>query len=769
MIARAIGVRAIRGFQAEQEIPLSGTLTVIYGENGRGKTSLCEGWNWLFTEEILPGLEPRSEMRAAAQNLHVDLEPRVRLLDETGSVLIERCGDQFDNPANLPQATSPVLLQYRLHQILYSSQGDRRHFFEDVLELGIESACAGALRRACQSVDPFAGEIWGTWKRATGAIDGQGFVCPHTEPVSSDEQRENEGHLLDFLGAYFGCEADPEELEKAVEVGAGRSDLPLDEVALPVTKEVESHIEEARTAIADLDAEAERAYALHQWRRGGLELAEPPRCPFCGELTADEEKLAAIRAAIESAEGRFRSHREAKATFERAVGVILPLARLDVAATLSHLESLRESLADLELDGTEGLLERLDALDQQLRQLEATQPKPEELTDADRFAEFSSIVVEVSRRWLALVPELAKVKEELEKKRVRVKYVEAATSVLQYYRSDREGFYRRLDGGPALAEIAEAAPKVLGRLKEDRLSRLADRIVRFYRILRPRDATPLEQIQPAEGVRGDIRIMARSKDRLEHASALFSYSNANALGMAAHIARVLDAGHATIVLDDPFQSLDSSNREEVIRSLVQCLIEDGIQVVILTHERLAAQELLDHYADQEALGTTLRWDPDNGPITQPMYANGDRQLDVVLAGLERDDPADIVKVTSALRKLIEGLCLTYLEAVGGAIPHAGRQNLGSFIARLEALPQDVRPRGQMILNLKEWNATLAGEAHVDGGEGPGMAQLKAITHRVLQAQGQEKQLRPPDQGSWRRLPRSEGLAERTRRILGDMG
>lgn len=121
MTPAAIGIRAVRGFKEEQEIPLSPTLTVIYGENGRGKTSLCEGWNWLYTGEMLQRLEPRSELSSAGQNIHADVEPRVRLLDEESTVLMERSRSRFSNPASLPEATSPVLLQYRLHQVLYRS------------------------------------------------------------------------------------------------------------------------------------------------------------------------------------------------------------------------------------------------------------------------------------------------------------------------------------------------------------------------------------------------------------------------------------------------------------------------------------------------------------------------------------------------------------------------------------------------------------------------------------------------------------------------
>jgi hypothetical protein len=276
----------------------------------------------------------------------------------------------------------------------------------------------------------------------------------------------------------------------------------------------------------------------------------------------------------------------------------------------------------------------------------------------------------------------------------------------------------------------------------------------------------LEDIQAAGGVRGDIRILARSGDKVENASALFSYSNANALGMAAHIARVLDAQHRMVVLDDPFQSLDDSNRDYVIRKLITELLDDGLQVIVLTHERAAAQDLLDIYADRGALGTALRWDSAEGPIPEPMYCSGDAQLSMVLDGFERDDPSEIIKVANALRQLIEGFCADYLAAIGYELPESNRRNLGTYIAKLESLSIDLRPSQARLATLKAWNDTLSAEAHLAGSGAAGMDALISIAIDALQAQNQEKQLRPPDQHEWTNIPRSQGIKDRSRRILG---
>jgi len=759
MIPGLACIQAIRGFQSEKEIPLSPTLTVIYGENGRGKTSLCEGWHWLFTGEMLEGLEPSSELGSAGTNIHVELDPSMRLLSEDGATIISRSGEDVWNPASVPTGTSPVLLQYRLQKVLYATQKERRKFFEEALELEAESTFAQTLRRACQSIDPFDHQAWGAWCRAIDAVRDRGFVVPHSQPSSRVEQSENEAALMQFVSGFFGCEATPESIEQAMEMGAGEADISIEKIAPPISESLVENIEDAISAIKNIDAEAERALALATWWRQGLDFVKPPVCPFCGKETIDESTLNAIRQGMHEAESRHGAHREAEKKLGEAVAAARPIAKLDLDATRKHVQRLHDQLQELEIEGADRILPKLANLDEILGRLEQYRLYEKNLEEPEVFASFAPTVIEVARTWLDLAPHLETLRRQLESRRIRVHYMEAATSILQYHRFDREDFYRRLDAKPILAEIADAAPRAVEQLKEERLGRLANEILKYYSILRPDDPTPLEEIQIAEGVRGDIRILARSGGKVDHASALFSHSNANALGMAVHIARVLDAGHRIIVMDDPFQSLDDSNRNRVIQNLISRLLDNGIQVVVLTHERSMAKKLLNMYAEEDALGTALEWDPEEGAIPVPMYPDGDAQLAIVLDGLERGDHSEILKVNSALRKLIEGFCAEYLRAVGQNLPPSNRRNLGSYIAKLDALAPDIRPSAAMLEDLREWNRILN-----SGSEG--MNELKAIVRDALKAHKLEKQLRPPRMREWKTIPKSQGIKDRCKRILG---
>lgn len=765
MIPSAFRIRAIRGFQDEKEIPLSSSLTVIYGDNGRGKTSLCEGWHWLFTAEMREGLEPQSEVGDAGENIHVDLEPQARLIAEDEDLAVRSPGE-FRNPASLPSSTSPVLLQYRLQQVLYTSQKDRRQFFEQVLELDVESEFAKKVRRACQQIDPYETDVWNTWQQAVDSVPDDEWKQPFPHPENVDQQTQNEKALLNRLSSYFGCAANPKSISEAIGSGSSSVDIPVDELSPPITEELVKQIEAARDSIDDLNAEAEQALRRAEWRYKGIGFVEPPRCPFCGEETVDKDKIAAIRAGVEETNEEHRTHRVAKKIVGQGIRVVAPLVELDLDKTCGHLNTVEERVAAMDIEIADDVASAVDDLRETLEEFEKVRPDRDELEDTDEFATAADNALELSRAWLALMTELESLEKELVTRRIRVQFTQCASSVLRYYDAQREEFYQHLEAQGALEELADAAPEAVERLKRQRLGRLADDIVGIYRILRPHDPTPLEEIKSAGGVRGDIRIKAKSQDKIEDASAIFSFSNANALGMAAHIARVLDAGHRTVVLDDPLQSLDASNRKIVVRDLVETLLDEGIQVVIATHLRQEAQELLDRYARQGAMGTQLRWDSENGAIPKPMYPDSDAQLEIALDGLERDDPSDIPKVSNALRQLIEGFCLKYLDTVGGKLPPSGRRNLGPFIGKLRGLPPKVRPNRTTVQRLKEWNGKLSREGHLAADGAEGMEELRAIGQKALKAQKEEKQLRPPNQDQWKSVPFSPGLKKRSKEILG---
>ncbi len=79
---------------------------------------------------------------------------------------------------------------------------------------------------------------------------------------------------------------------------------------------------------------------------------------------------------------------------------------------------------------------------------------------------------------------------------------------------------------------------------------------------------------------------------------VFSESQINVLGLAAYITRARLLGHATLIFDDPVQSMDEEHYRSFAGPLLTTLLNEGFQVLVLTHSDQFARDIADHhYAD----------------------------------------------------------------------------------------------------------------------------------------------------------------------------
>lgn len=76
---------------------------------------------------------------------------------------------------------------------------------------------------------------------------------------------------------------------------------------------------------------------------------------------------------------------------------------------------------------------------------------------------------------------------------------------------------------------------------------------------------------------------------------VFSESQINVLGLAAYITRARLLGHATLIFDDPVQSMDEEHYRSFAGPLLTSMLKEGFQVVVLTHSDQFARDIADHH------------------------------------------------------------------------------------------------------------------------------------------------------------------------------
>lgn len=84
---------------------------------------------------------------------------------------------------------------------------------------------------------------------------------------------------------------------------------------------------------------------------------------------------------------------------------------------------------------------------------------------------------------------------------------------------------------------------------------------------------------------------------------VFSESQVNVLGLAAFVTRSRLVGHRALIFDDPVQSMDEDHFKTFARDLIPLLLDEGLQVIVLTHNDRFAREVSFACLDVERYAT----------------------------------------------------------------------------------------------------------------------------------------------------------------------
>lgn len=98
---------------------------------------------------------------------------------------------------------------------------------------------------------------------------------------------------------------------------------------------------------------------------------------------------------------------------------------------------------------------------------------------------------------------------------------------------------------------------------------------------------------------------------------VFSESQINALGIAAFVTRARLLGHRLLIFDDPVQSMDEEHFKTFARDLIPRILDDGFQIVLLTHNDTFARDLSHfHYDRPDYVTMSIRHSRRSGSVVE---------------------------------------------------------------------------------------------------------------------------------------------------------
>lgn len=140
----------------------------------------------------------------------------------------------------------------------------------------------------------------------------------------------------------------------------------------------------------------------------------------------------------------------------------------------------------------------------------------------------------------------------------------------------------------ALGEIDTANGKVL----DEKFGDLSAGVRHWWDLLRPNETAYFDAVQRRSAKTRrtiDLKVGLSVKDdrsdaKIRDAIAVFSQSQIHCLGLALFLARTIQEGAGFVVLDDPVLTSDDDYRPNFVSSVIEGLLDAGLQVIICTQD-----------------------------------------------------------------------------------------------------------------------------------------------------------------------------------------
>jgi recombinational DNA repair ATPase RecF len=716
-------MHAFRGIPSEMTVDFGpGESTVVYGDNGTGKSTIADALEWYFTGDIeLLSHEGRQHaVRYVGGDADGNTSVEVLTNGTLGGTVVfpdERTPDMF---RALRRET--FLLRGRtLADFINKTKTEKWKSLVEILGLDAIESLREDLQRARNDLRKTAKtteEEARVYRRALSA---------GVDTVTEETVLANLQQICGMLGVN-----PPQSLDQVVEpswitaaVGASTS------VAASSDREnLLSEINALSAPEFDKDAVAEWNALVSSARARQLPRAslvreakrlldaksiEAGRCPLCGQKVDQKVLARRIESALvemieatrdlerfrdpilEQAEGLESAHELRQAIYQRARGMELEIPPVPALPDPSLRDQV-EALAPVAIDGISSHLSDLGRWDKTAIKL-GRQISPATSGTRDTQLVMLAALCQQINAW-----------QQAEKKNARAqRALTLAEAVFDAYQQKQK--------------------EDLG----DLLQRISGRVAKIYSTLHPGEDLDAVSIEPwtAKGVELAINFFG-SRQRPPHGVLSESHLNSLAIALFLAMAESFNEQLGFLILDDVINSFDVEHRGRLAE-----LLADGFadwQLIVLTHD----QQFFEHLSRRAPSWRKIEftsWSHTSGPRTTKYEASG-----MLAAARERLQSDDVQGAATKGRRALEELLQEVCEALWAPLPfRRGQANdkreIGElFIGLRRALKEYAKaqlPTVEPIVKHLEADvgATLNVAAHASRGRS-GASEVKAALERI---------------------------------------
>ena len=717
-------MHAFRGIPTEMTVDFgNGESTVVYGDNGTGKSTIADALEWYFTGEIeLLSHEGRQHAVRYVGGDGDDGVTSVEVLTNGtlgGKVVFpdERTPDTF---GALRRET--FLLRGRtLADFINKTKTEKWKALVEILGLDAIESLREDLQRARNDL-----------RKTSKAAEEE--VRVYRRALSADAPTVTEEAVLANLQQICGMLSvkPPQSLDQVVDpswitaaVGASASvsassdrENLLAKITALGTPTFDREVFAAWNALVSSDRARllPRASLVREGKRLlEAQSIEPGRCPLCGQKvdvkalarrieSALDDMMEAARdldrcrdPILEQAEGLESAHDVRQAIYDRARGMDLEIPPVP-ALPETRIQDQVEALAPVDIDTLTSHLSEVRRWDKSAAKL-ARQLSPAEPDTRDNQLVMLAALCQQIQAW-----------KQAEQKNARAQRALAlAETVFDAYQ--------------------EKQKEDLG----DLLRQISGRVATIYSALHPGEDLDAVSIEPwtAKGVELAVNFHG-SRQRPPHGVLSESHLNSLAIALFLAMAGSFNEKLGFLILDDVINSFDVEHRGRLAE-----LLADGFaewQLIVLTHD----QQFFEHLSRRAPSWRKIEftsWSYASGPRTTKYEASG-----MLAAARERLDSGDAQGAATKGRRALEELLQEVCEALWAPLPfRRGQANdkreIGElFIGLRRALKEHAKSQLQTVEPIlkhleADVGATLNVAAHASRGRS-GAGEVTAALERI---------------------------------------
>jgi len=663
MRLKEISICGFRGFNDKKTISLNNKVVLIYGLNGSGKSSLVEALEWLFWGEI--SRKERSSCKSEymanyLKNIHYDskenpfVEVTANLKGEELKIKKELIGitgfkyyindkeieDISSLNINLEKSAKPILSQGEIKSFVDTEPKDKWVEISKILGIEIFGRFRGDLQELSNKFEN--NSDYNKAKMENNSVLSS--IKQYLPEFSSIAEREFFNYkkiisiLLNEIGemvssqfkdigeAKTALNQKQGEILKKVKKPKGIKFLdiysPLEEIELDNIIKLCYRIKLNIAKLKEVDKKYLKFLEL------GLDLLQPPKCPFCGEDTLTEEKRKSLSKKKEENEKILKSLKDLDndiATLKSKRDILLKVNSF--IAQKSNLSKAIEELKEDEIYKSE--LQKLSEVIKKYSKVETI--KSDILSTHEYILDiFSKTVYEYQTyeedalknkisaldknfkklfKLLSGIVELvseirnnlvSKARDLTPKEREEYQSINNILTLLKKinYFKIAVTYRNKIDLINDTITKLEQFEKIKAK---ELLEKLSKDIQYYYNKLNPQEPIQFKRITPTSGLRRQAKLEAESFGKEINPVTCFSEAHINSLGLSLYFPQRVDFNPKWefIILDDPVQSMDDDHANQLIDILKEKV--KAKQVIILTHSNKLRKDIKSRIGKENLL------------------------------------------------------------------------------------------------------------------------------------------------------------------------